>query len=298
MSTAVQKTEAQKALKVVDGATEADQQQILASDMVLPKMMLMQGLSDFVSERAKSPDGTVISPGHLVRSTTKEILGSPEAPVEIVPLKYESIWMLTEFPADAKDKKGRFRGILPRDAGLHDGERAEKDCTGEALPWDFTVGVTPWRRTKIIRLYALLPQDILSYQQEIRQAVEKGEIPDLDKTLMPIVIDFKVTSYQTGRDVATHFLKVKDMAKYGAVPYGYTLKLGVSAEKNDSGHFFVLTKVGGSAKLEAEALPEAARWFKLLTSGQKVQVHEEIEVESGPAPGPTGEAGVTQQSKF
>src|SRR4051812_2896032 len=66
-------------------------QEVLASDFVTPKILIMQGLSELLKDRTKR-----LSQGDIVRSTTGEKLGDDKNPVEFIPLRYNSKWMLSE----------------------------------------------------------------------------------------------------------------------------------------------------------------------------------------------------------
>jgi hypothetical protein len=286
----VAKKEESGALTVSDRA--GTQQAVLASDMVIPKLQLMQGLSDKVAERAKSPDGQVIQMGHMIRSTTGEILGDPDKPVDIIPLRFASLWMLGEKVGGDLE----FRGYIPRDGGLEDAEREENAKTGENLPWEFKHLGADWKRTKVIRLFGLLPADILGFQAEVKAALANGDMPDLEKTLLPIVVDFRIKSYPAGKDVATYFLKIKELAQYGARPYGYSMPLSCVMEENDKGKFYVF-KTGKTKKLDAALLEQSERWFNTLSNVATVKVDEQDTSEVGGA-APSGEAGVSGKSQF
>ncbi len=282
-------------LPTLGSSPEVPQQEVLASDMVIPKLLLMQGLSDFVSDRAKDPvTGQEIRQGDVVRSTTGQVLGGPDKPFPIIPLRYTSLWMHQErIPGKTKPE---FRGYVPRDAGLHDPGKGEIEKTGENLPWEFKHLGAEWVRTKVIRLYALLPGDIDSFLSMIERVKESGEMPDLEHALLPVVIDFRNTSYAAGKDVASYFLKIREMAQYGAQPYGYSMLLGCGKEENDKGVFYVY-QAGKTEKLAAKFITEAKRWYATLGHAN-IKVDERDAADDVPAAKPQGEAGVSQQSKF
>ena len=164
----------------------------------------MQGLSDFVSERKAQQ-------GDMVRSTTVEKLGDPECAVNIIPLKLSTSWRESE----KIGQKFEFRKSYPRTAG------------NEALTWSFyrnpqgqefdkpgQLGATEWQRTKVIDLFALLPKDVENFAKEMAAIAKSGEIPDLTKTVLPVNISFRVTSFNAGRAVATFFAQVAEMAQH------------------------------------------------------------------------------------
>lgn len=231
-------------------------EKVLSSDVVIPKLLLQQGLSEFVNERKAQQ-------GDIVRSTTAEKLGDDRNPVAIIPLTFQNLWMLSE---DALGKgKYEFRGYEPRTA------------LNENAEWDFQRDGTSWRRTKVMNLFALLPADIDAQTAELKKFEETGEIPDLDKALLPVVVSFRNTSFKAGKEVATLFAKAESISRQigKAVPvYGQTLLLGAYADKNDKGSFFVFeTKAAGKTKPEHREA--AATWYETLTRmGANIKVDE------------------------
>lgn len=255
-------------------ATQQEQggERILNSDVLIPRLLLMQGLSDFVTDRDKSLAGVPIQQGDMVRSTNKEVIGSADGEaLEFIPLTFSNQWMIQELVG----KKYEYRKVIPRDGGLHDSSKPEEDKTGEGLPWDFKLNGTDWRRVKVFNVFALLTSDIEAFNVEIKRAQESGDMPDLNKTLLPLLISFRSTSYNAGKAVATHFTKAASMAKYGTKAYGFTLKLEAQQEKNEKGTYYVFT-VGQGRKCNPTELAAAADWVGMLKSGP-VKVDETIE---------------------
>lgn len=251
-------------------------QEIISSDIVIPKLLLMQGLSEFVAEgRARQ--------GEIVRSTTVQKMagmsepGQPFKTIDFIPLKVTTGW-------SEKEKIGQkfeFRKSFPRTAH------------NDGLPWQFwrnaqgqefdkpgLMGSTEWQRVKSIDVYALLPSDVDAFEAEMKLAVEKGEIPDLSKTILPVVISFRSTSFNAGKSVTTFFAQVAEMAQ--TVPsvrsYNYALTLGCKADKNDKGSYFVFD-VGQSKKLDVKYRPQAEKWMNTLNTVKDIKVDETGETE-------------------
>lgn len=225
------------------------QETILKSDVVIPKLLLMQGLSELVNERKAQQ-------GDIVRSTTGEKLGDDKTAVEIIPLTFKNVWILQE----KVGKKYEYRGLEPRTAA------------NEAAPWEFEQNGAEWKRTKAVDVFAILPKDVDAELVEIKKFQDTGEIPDLNKTLLPVVVRFQSTSFKAGRDIVTHFTKAAGMAKYGVKPYSVTVKLKCYQDKNDKGTFFVFETAQGT-KVNPAQLERAEEWYKIVTS-QNVQVDE------------------------
>lgn len=66
------------------GGNEFDQ-----SDIIIPKIILMQGASQLVA------DG-IAKPGEYIHSVTKEVLGSKDSPVTITPLHMKKFWRVSK----------------------------------------------------------------------------------------------------------------------------------------------------------------------------------------------------------
>jgi hypothetical protein len=245
--------------------TPANQNKALSSEVKQPAQ---EGLSEFLKDRKSG-----LAQGDIVRSTTKEKLGDPEHTVEFIPLRFNTQWMLQEILPG--ENRPQFRGYEPRTA------------VNEGLPWEFEKDGAQWRRVKVINCFGLLPTDITAYQTELKSALAKGEMPDLNKTLLPVVISFRSTSYNAGKAVATYFVKIGEMSQYGAQPYGYFLKLGVKESSNDQGDFFVYDVTQGS-KVSKELLPEAEKWYHRISKMTDIKVDEsDVEAETAAPSGKT-----------
>jgi hypothetical protein len=246
MTTAVAKQEAMTPALVADTPAET----VLKSDVVLPKLLLTQALSEVVVDKEKSPDGKTLESGQIIRSTTKEIVGDSDKPVEIVPLTFTNQWMLQEMVG----KQYEFRGYEPRTA------------KNEDLPWEFTDKGTQWRRVKVLTLFALLPADVTAEQANIeRFKKDPSQGFDMDKVLLPVAISFRNTSFAAGRTVATHFAKAQQMAKFGVKPYSGSLMLTCKQEKNDKGAYYVFGVEPGK-RVAPELYTKATEWASTLGS--------------------------------
>jgi hypothetical protein len=251
----------------------------LKSDVLVPKVLLMQGLSDYVAERKAQQ-------GDIVRSTTAEKLGDDKTPLEFIPLSINNSWIIKE----KVGTKYEYRKSVPRKSVVNpleqqaEATRIETDRQDENLPWEFKHNGTDWKRIKAINCFALLPRDIAAFQAEIKRAEKEGDMPDLEKTLMPVLISFSSYGFAAGRMIATHFTKAAAMAQYGAKPYGFALTLSCYLDKNDLGSFYVFT-VGGSRKCSKEEFAEASKWAGIVST-QNVTIHE---VEEGGSSAPSSD---------
>lgn len=253
--------------------------QALRGDLLAPRILLMQGLSDLVAEgKARQ--------GDIVKSLNGEKIGDGKTPVEFIPLAMQNAWMITE----KLNGKYEYRKQIPRRSIVSNADVAEEQSRpdpekqADDLAWDFKYLGNEWKRTKVINVWALLPGDIKAFQEEIQKALKSGEMPDLDKALLPVMIAFRSTSFTAGRKVATHFAKCADLFQYGAKPYGYALSLGCALQENDKGKFFVYD-VGTSRKLTPEEFDEAKKVVGDVEAG-KVKVHEVDDEDERPSPAP------------
>lgn len=262
MSNALAKTESNLPATVDASGGE----QILSNDVVIPRLLLMQGLSDFVNERKAQQ-------GDILRTTPFQVLGGPTKPIPLIPVTFNNQWMLTE----KVGQKFEFRGYEPLLPSNQD------------APWEFQKNGTDWKRTKVLNVFALLPQDIVAERAEMEK-VKKGEDADPDKALLPILVSFRSTSYPAGKDIVTHFAKAK---KFGMPGYVSVLSLSCEQEKNEKGTYFVY-KVGNLGKTSKED-QEVARYWHSILSTQKVQV----EADEGEAPPVAAQTGrVDAKAKF
>lgn len=268
---------------MMEAAVASQKQEIVASDVLIPKLLLMQGISPFVMGRKAQI-------GDLVRNTTVEKLGDPEHPVDIVPICMVNSWMNSEIPGPGQ--KAQYRGTEPRNA------------SNEHAPWDYEGpnGET-MRRTKTISLYALIPSDIAKYAAELKAAVDNDEAPDLGRTVLPVLITFQSTSFKHGgKKCASFFTSVRANAEAlkgqrMVAPFQYILPLTCRAEKNDKGEFYVYDAGVPRAIVKKDMTPEqkavgrqiekeAARWaLRLSQQAYKVDDTGEVVEDAGSGPG-------------
>lgn len=261
-------------------------QQVVASDVIIPRLLLMQAISPLVTSRkAQIAD--------FIRSTNNEKLGDPEHPVTIIPLAMTNMWM--DFEKVPGENQPRFRGMYPRGVitRSRDGQATE---TNELLDWQFKgkQGEDMFRRKTVI-LYALIPNDIAGYEAEVKKALEAGEVPDLNQSISPVVITFQSTSFKHGgRKAATFFNTLKqnnaEFAQKGIkrvlAPFDYAMTLKCKEEKKGSAAWYVfdfeastpLSKVF-TDKTECDSIKEkAAFWTQALAAGG-VKVDDSAEID-------------------
>ena len=236
---------------------------IVPSDVVVPRLLLMQGTSDFVKERKANI-------GDMVRSTNAEKIGDPDKMLEFIPLSEPvATWVVEK--RTVGEQRWNFHAVLPRTAA------------NDTLPWRFNAdkdgnllddsvkSTHEWRRVKCLTLYILLPQDIAAFQVEMKKA-EAGETPDISKALTPVLLAFRSTSFKAGKEVQTFFTNVKQFRQRA---HNYTLKLGCFLDKNDQGTFYVF-KVDRDkpTPVPADYKPHVEEWYNIVSSGASLKVDE------------------------
>ena len=248
--------------------TETDPE-ILAGDIVIPSIYLMQGLSDLVQDRKAQI-------GDIVRSTTAEKLGDDKHPLRFIPLKLTNTWTISEKIGE----KYEWRGVKPRNAA------------NENDPYEFVDKGTDWKRVKTINLFALLTKDVTDFLEQVKT----GNI-DMNKPLLPVNISFRSTSFKAGRDVATFYTNIRNAKRFKAdlAAHQHDLELSCFPDENDKGKYMVF-KIGASSKISKEVQTFADEWFAIVNTAKslKVDMAEAAESENGQ----TVEVDLTSESKF
>lgn len=245
-------------------STHEHQEDILRSDIALPKLTLMQALSDHVKKKRAGA-------GDIVKNATGEKVGGEGQPIQFIPLTYQNLFMLSE---DTKGKGNKqdfeFRGY------------EERNALNENAEWEFVKDGVSWKRTKVMNLYVLFPKELEKMNEAVKKFEETGEI-DLEASVLPTVIQFRNTSFKAAKSVVDLFVKARDLgARVGReVPaYGSTMQLeAVLEQSNDNEYYVFNVKPAGATK--KEYLPECKRWREFIISlGGNVKINETDTVEN------------------
>lgn len=207
-----------------------------SNDVVIPKILPMQGLSDMVvEEKAKI--------GEFRDSLSGDLLGSIADPMVIVPFYVQKAWDILE-----EDDEGDFKWTEtiplienPLEAGYNDN-----------LPWEDTVNGIKIKRVRRMNFFVLVPKEM-----------EKGNS-------IPYILSFKSTSLREGKKLFTQ-MYVRN-AKARKAPCAYAFVLGGTKQKNEKGTFVVPTVTLGRESTPQE-MAEALEWFKTIKKG-KVKVDD------------------------
>ena len=224
--------------------------EVLRGDLVLPQIYLMQALSGFVNA-----DESKIRPGDIVKSPSGDKVGDVKTPLWIIPITIKNEWMNREKIGG----KFEWRGLTPRTA------------MNEDDPREFTHNGTAWDRNKVCTLFGLLPGDLETFEEE-----SKKEVPDLERTVFPVGIPFRMSSFTScGKHVVTFFGKARDQLQYNPKvrPYHYMLPISSEPRENDEGKFFVFT-LGKSVAAPAKFREATESWVARLAH-RSVSVREQ-----------------------
>lgn len=210
-------------------------------DIVLPKILLMQAMSEAVNEKG------IAKPGDIIKSTTEEVMGGLDMPLEIIPLNSFKTWILSM----KEGQKFIYKSTEPM---------TPANVTRK-LEWEDDLG-NEWRADKSLNFYVLLPVEI--------ESALKG-----DSACIPHLVNFRRTSYMAGRNLVSGMKESAFLNQPGASRV-YNLK--VTKRKNDHGTFFVFD-IGKGAKTTTAQLQFAKKWFDTLKTAE-VKVHDTLDGEA------------------
>lgn len=126
------------ALAVSQNLDDWGQGDISSRDLIIPKILAMQGLSDLVTEgKAKI--------GDFVDSVAGTVLGSIEKPLEFIPFHMEKVWIIS------KRKKGESKYEFDRYEAV--------TAQNQDYPFEETVGEEEIKYEYTLQFYVLLPSD-------------------------------------------------------------------------------------------------------------------------------------------
>lgn len=196
-----------------------------SEDVIIPRLLLMHGQSDFVQEG----DCNI---GDLARSTDRSVLASKSDTVELVPFMMFKTWVNEEFVSDGKTSKWEYRSVEPRTPANFN------------LQWEWEEeDGTKWRRNKTLNFYCLLKSDI-----------------DSGNPCFPILVRFSRTSHRAGSVMADHFAHCK-MER--VPPCINSFELGSKSEKKD--HTYQVFTVKKSSRNDVPVIQECKKWFDMIS---------------------------------
>lgn len=199
----------------------------LSTDRKVPRLLLMQAVSDFVKEEKAQP-------GTVVRSTTGEKVGGMGQPIPMIILSYPKHEWIIEIKPPGK-KKFEFVKTVPRTPKNQDQRwKYFADENGEEVP-EGTKGAMEANRVRVGSFFALLPGDLDRFAAELEKA-KNGEMPDLSVEMTPVQIRMRSFSYDASINIEKMLQKI---ASFGREPWQFILDLSVHEMKNDEDMWYV-----------------------------------------------------------
>lgn len=208
-----------------------------AADILIPKILTAQFTSKFVQSEE-------VQAGQLVKSTSLDVIGGKDKPVQIIPLHHTKNWVVSK-KVQGKYEFQRFEPF----------SQAHRD-----LSWEYDEGGASWKREMSLNFFVLIPSDIDADLIARKAIKETGSIPDVEASLLPCMLAFKSTSYKAGKSLVTHFAKA---AEFGLPPFVNYFNLTTEKVTNDRGTFFVLN-VDRGGKTNDDHLGPCAKWHNIV----------------------------------
>lgn len=149
------------------------------SDILIPKLLIMQGLSEFVAQ-----EKAVM--GDIVNSVTGEILGGKGKALSFIPLIMNKVWI--KYKVQGGEQK--YIGTAPWSAANANTKWEGVDTDGSLL-----------RNDACLNFYVMLKSDL-----------DKS-------TALPYLVSFRRSSYRNGKKLVTHFAQsqMANIAPYAMV---------------------------------------------------------------------------------
>lgn len=197
----------------------------LSVDQKVPRLLLMQGTSEFVQEeKAKA--------GDVVRSTTGVKVGGIGKNIPMILLSYPKHEWIIEVKAG---KKFEFVRTLPRTPQNQDQKwKYFADEDGNEVP-EGTKGALEANRVRMGSFFALLPGDMDAFNVEMEK-VKKGGIPDLSIEMTPVQVRCRSFSYEASLNVEKMLQKI---ASFKCQPWQFIVELSVKKMENDDNAWYV-----------------------------------------------------------
>lgn len=219
-----------------------------SADILIPKLLLMQGTSEAVGdEKAEA--------GSTINSLTTETLAVKGKPLEIIPIKeMPKTWVIERF--DEADERFVFDHV-------EQWKPADKD-----LPWEFQEAGQRYRRSGCLNFFVLV-------------ASEVGK-----DTMLPYMISFRRTNSQAGKKLHTYFELGKMAFKQGnrnSIPMAKVLQLVSKVQKKDKNAWFVYDlDLASQRAASADEKEAGVTWFKNLKTTQVKVDESDLKQSEGP----------------
>lgn len=221
-----------------------DDMGVSAADLIIPRLMLMQGTSEAVGDRKAKA-------GDILNSQTNQVIGGEDKPIEIIPLKLFKTWRVM-------DMSGKQAEYLREDPSNPDNDAKYRD-------WE---GMEEINGKKVVCRYDLSYNFFVLLRAEV--TAKEG---------FPCVVSFRRTSARAGKALATHLFKQGALQQPS---YGKIIRLSIKWDKKDTNTYAVFEITAGEKCSEGE-LADAKKWLPLLTA-MRVDEDRRKESDLGAAP--------------
>lgn len=143
------------------------------SDILIPKLLLMQGPSQLVAEGKAAQ-------GDMINSVTGQKLGDKTQTINVVPL--------THF---------KTMTVMRDKGGMYVFDHAEPwTVSHTSKPWEETVNGAKYRNYPTLNFYVMLETDLKE-----------------NKSAMPLLLSFKSTSIKAGKKMVNHFAMASEIGQ-------------------------------------------------------------------------------------
>jgi len=222
--------------------------EVTSNDLIIPKILLMQGLSVMVTEGKAQL-------GDFRDSLTGKLVGRYDnAPFEVIPFMCNEVFSIQK--KDAQSGQFVYSHTEPI---VKNPQRADFN---DNAPWEDKVmldgTLTDIKRIRRYDFLVLLKSDL-----------------DSGEAVMPYLLSFKSTSVKEGKKLF-NMMYVRNKAA-GLLPASYMFSIAGRKEKNDKGIFIVPT-VEQTTRTSPAHVKAAFDWFKRLSTTAFV-AHEEDETQ-------------------
>ncbi len=210
----------------------------VGTDLLIPKLLLMQGMSEAVN------DGKA-NVGEWRDSVNLTKFGSLSEPCEVVPFHVTKHWDIEVEQDDGKFKWERTDAIVesPMAPGYNDN-----------LPWSDKEDGKNIKRIRRLNFFVLMPSEIAA------------------GTSIPYVLSFKSTALKEGQKMLNQMYVRNLRAKL--TPASYKFKLSVGKAENERGKWFTAVVELGERSSDVE-IAEALSWYKTVSAkGAAIKVDE------------------------
>jgi hypothetical protein len=204
---------------------------VSSQDVIIPKILPMQGLSVAVTQRKAQI-------GQFRDSVNNNLIGDIDQPFHAIPFYMEKMWDILLQDASGQFKWTRSVPVV---------ENPASPDYNDNWKWEAEENGVKRKNIRRFNFYLLLPSE-----------VESG-------ASIPYVFSFKSTSIKEGKKLFTS-MYVRNM-KAGLPPAAYTIKIGGVMQTNEKGSF-VIPNYTLDRRATDKELAECLSWIRTIKGGQ------------------------------